>query len=71
MLLIKNLRLKAVLGKLVLKFVGPFRVLNRVGSLAYHLYLPSDGSLAVVPDHTSQSDPDPLGHSADLLRPPY
>jgi len=40
MLLIKNLRLKAVLGKLVLKFVGLFRVLNRVGSLAYRLYLP-------------------------------
>ena len=31
----------------------------------------SDGSLAVVPDHTSQSDPDPLGHSADLPRPPH
>jgi len=40
MLSIKNLRLKAVSGKLVLKFVGPFRVLNRVGLLAYHLYLP-------------------------------
>jgi len=40
MLLIKNLRLKAVLGKLVLKFVKPFRVLNRVGSLVYRLYLP-------------------------------
>ena len=40
MLLIKNLRLKAVLGKLVLKFVKPFRVLDRVGSLVYRLYLP-------------------------------
>jgi len=40
MLSTKNLRLKAVLGKLVLKFVGPFRVLDRVGSLAYRLYLP-------------------------------
>ena len=40
MLSTKNLRLKAVLGKLVLKFIRPFRVLNRVGSLTYHLYLP-------------------------------
>jgi len=40
MLLTKNLRLKAISGKLVPKFVKPFRVLNRVGSLTYHLYLP-------------------------------
>ena len=36
----KNLKLKAISGKLTPKFVGPFRVLNRVGSLAYRLYLP-------------------------------
>ena len=40
MLSTKNLRLKAVSGKLAPKFVGPFRVLDRVGSLAYRLYLP-------------------------------
>jgi len=40
MLSTKNLRLKAISGKLAPKFVGPFRVLNRVGSLAYRLYLP-------------------------------
>jgi len=39
-LLIKNLKLKVVLGKFILKFVRLFRVLNRVGSLAYYLYFP-------------------------------
>jgi len=29
-----------MLGKLVLKFIGLFRVLNRVGSLVYRLYFP-------------------------------
>jgi len=40
MLSTKNLRLKAVSGKLAPKFIGPFRVLDRVGSLTYRLYLP-------------------------------
>jgi len=36
----KNLRFKASCGKLTPKFVGPFRILDRVGSLAYRLCLP-------------------------------
>jgi len=40
MLSTKNLKLKAISGKLVLKFVGLFRILDRVDSLTYRLYLP-------------------------------
>ena len=41
MLSTKNLKLKSRLGKLAPKFVGPFRILDRIGSLAYRLCLPA------------------------------
>lgn len=37
----KNLRLRSPCAKLAPKFVGPFRILDRVGSLAYRLCLPA------------------------------
>lgn len=37
----KNLRLQSPCAKLAPKFVGPFRILDRVGSLAYRLCLPA------------------------------
>ena len=36
-----NLRVKFVLAKLQRKFVGPFTVLEKIGSLAYRLQLPN------------------------------
>lgn len=37
----KNMRLRSPCVKLAPKFVGPFRILDRVGSLAYRLCLPA------------------------------
>jgi len=41
MLTTKNLKIKALSPKLTPRFVGPFRVLDAVGSQAYRLALPN------------------------------
>ena len=70
----KNLRLKAPSGKLAPRFIGPFRVLDRVGSLAYRLCLPDKYSRLhnVFPvsllepwNHRSGQEPLPMPNLAE------
>lgn len=70
----KNLRLRAPCNKMAPKFVGPFRILDRVGSLAYRLCLPAkyDRLHDVFPvsllepwHQREQSEPMPMPDLAD------
>ena len=80
LLFTRNLKMKGIPGKLKIKFVGPFRIEQRIGQQAYKLSLPENWKIHPVFHvsllknwHTAslQEDEEPMDDDLELEEPYY